>query len=88
MGASARRCKRVALANGVTIRTSAEVAQVCIANGRATGVVTTDGEEFHAKIVLSNADPKRTYLKLVERRRAAGRRSWPTSRRSRSRRRS
>ena len=41
--------------------------------GRATGVVTTDGEEFHATIVLSNADPQRTYLKLVERGAAAGR---------------
>jgi phytoene dehydrogenase-like protein len=29
-------------------------------------VATTDGEEFHAQIVLSNADPQRTYLKLVD----------------------
>ncbi len=66
MGAVSQAYKRVALANGVTIRTSADVAKVCVANGRASGVVTTDGEEFHAKVVLSNADPKRTYLKLVD----------------------
>ncbi|HEX3304115.1 MAG TPA: NAD(P)/FAD-dependent oxidoreductase, partial [Thermomicrobiales bacterium] len=41
--------------------------QICVENGRATGVVTTDGKEFHASVVLSNADPQRTYLKLVER---------------------
>ncbi len=51
---------------GVEIRTNAEVDHISIANGRATGVVTTDGEEIRAKTVLSNADPKRTYLKLVE----------------------
>jgi len=67
MGAVSQAYKRVALAHGVTIRTSAEVAQICVAEGRATGVVAADGEEFHASIVLSNADPQRTYLKLVAR---------------------
>ncbi len=51
---------------GAEIVTDAEVAQVCVANGRATGVVTTDGREFNAKVVLSNADPVRTYTKLVD----------------------
>src|SRR5215213_9177080 len=67
MGAVSRSLKQVALKEGVTIRTSAEVARICVENGRATGAVTADGEEFHAKTVLSNADPKRTYLKLVDR---------------------
>jgi phytoene dehydrogenase-like protein len=67
MGAVSQSLKRVALSLGVTIRTNAEVAQICSAGGRATGAFTTDGEEFHARIVLSNADPKRTYLKLVPR---------------------
>jgi phytoene dehydrogenase-like protein len=67
MGAVSRSLKHVALKKGVTIRTSAEVARICVDNGRATGAVTTEGEEFHARIVLSNADPQRTYLKLVER---------------------
>ena len=53
--------------HGVDIRTNVEVDHVAISNGRATGVVTADGEEISAKIVLSNADPKRTYLKLVDR---------------------
>jgi phytoene dehydrogenase-like protein len=67
MGAVSQAFKAAALASGVTIRTSAEVATVCIREGRATGVVTTSGEEFHARLVLSNADPKRTYLTLVDR---------------------
>ena len=68
MGAVSQAYKRVALASGVTIRTGVDVAQICVVDGRATGVVTTDGEEFHARIVLSNADPKHTYLRLVDRR--------------------
>ena len=35
-------------------------------NGRAAGVVLEDGDELDAKVVLSNADPKRTFLEMVE----------------------
>jgi phytoene dehydrogenase-like protein len=66
MGAVTQSLKRVALALGVEIRTSAEVEQISVAGGQATGAVTTSGEEFSSRIVLSNADPVHTYLKLVE----------------------
>lgn len=66
MGAVSQALKTAALRLGVTIRTGADVAQVRVRDGRATGVVTTDGEEFHSRIVLSNADPVQTYLKLVQ----------------------
>ena len=35
-------------------------------NGAVRGVVLEDGTEIRARAVLSNADPKRTFLKLVE----------------------
>lgn len=66
MGAVTQAYKRVALSLGVTIRTSAEVDHICVEGGRTTGAVTTSGEEFHAPVVLSNADPKRTYRNLVD----------------------
>jgi phytoene dehydrogenase-like protein len=50
---------------GVELFTSAEVAQVRVEGGRARGVLLADGGEVDAAIVVSNADPKRTYLKLV-----------------------
>jgi phytoene dehydrogenase-like protein len=50
---------------GVEIRTSAPVAQIDVREGRARGVVLEDGTEIRARIVLSNADPKRTSLKMV-----------------------
>jgi phytoene dehydrogenase-like protein len=50
---------------GVQIRTSASVAQIDVRNGCARGVVLDDGTEIRARMVLSNADPKRTFLKMV-----------------------
>jgi len=50
---------------GVEIRTSASVAQIDIRQGRVRGVVLEDGREIRARVVLSNADPKRTFLNLV-----------------------
>jgi phytoene dehydrogenase-like protein len=50
---------------GVEIRTSSPVAQIDVRNGRARGVLLEDGAELRARMVLSNADPKRTFLKLV-----------------------
>src|SRR5690606_216878 len=44
----------------------ADVEQIIVKDGRATGVALTSGEEIEANIVLSNADPKRTYLTLLE----------------------
>ena len=51
----------VARAAGVEIRTRAEVAQVAVAGGAATGVVLTSGEELQARAIVSSADPKRTF---------------------------
>jgi len=50
---------------GVEIRTSSPVAHIDVRDGRARGVVLEDGTEIRARIVLSNADPKRTFLKMV-----------------------
>jgi len=65
MGAVTQALKTVALKRGVEIRTSADVAEINIASNRATGVTLTSGEVIDAGVVVSNADPKRTYLKLV-----------------------
>ena len=51
---------------GVEIRTGATVARVWVKNGRARSVVLGDGTEFRARMVLSNADPKRTFLGLLD----------------------
>jgi len=53
-------------ASGGTIRIGAEVDHVTVSGGKATGLVLADGEEIKGKLVVSNADVKRTFLKLVE----------------------
>lgn len=50
---------------GVEIRTSAEVEQIDVRNGRASSVVLHDGTEIRGRMILSNADPKRTFLKMI-----------------------
>src|ERR1700722_1044549 len=51
---------------GVEILTSAPVARGLVKEGRTRGVVLEDGREISSSLVLSNADPKRTFLGLVE----------------------
>jgi len=50
---------------GVEIQTSSPVAQIDVRNGRARGIVLEDGTEIRTRVVLSNADPKRTFLQMV-----------------------
>lgn len=50
---------------GVEIRTSSPVAQIEVRNGRARSVVLEDGTEVRGRMLLSNADPKRTFLKML-----------------------
>ncbi len=51
---------------GAEIRSNAEVIEVTVGNGVASGVVLSSGEEINARAIISNADPKRTLLKLVD----------------------
>src|SRR3984957_19442124 len=51
---------------GAEIRTAAEIAEIRIKDGVATGVVLKSGEEISARAVVSNADPKRTLMRLVD----------------------
>ena len=50
---------------GGTLRYEAEVAQITVSGGRATGVRLANGEQLAADIVVSNADVGWTYSKLL-----------------------
>jgi phytoene dehydrogenase-like protein len=58
----ARACE----AFGAEIVLEAPVDHVTTANGRATGVVLEDGTELAANVVVSAADPRRTFLQFVD----------------------
>jgi phytoene dehydrogenase-like protein len=66
MGAITTALAAAAKRRGVMIRTSAPVALIQVRNRQVQGVVLEDGTEIQARVVLSNADPKRTFLSLVE----------------------
>jgi len=66
MGALTQAMASAAKAAGVEIRAGAEVIEIRVKEGAATGVLLSTGEEIHAKAVVSNADPKRTLLKLTD----------------------
>jgi phytoene dehydrogenase-like protein len=55
-----------AKARGVEIRVNAGVKQVKVRGGRAVGVILENGDELDSKVVMSAADPKRTFLQFVE----------------------
>jgi phytoene dehydrogenase-like protein len=57
---------RVATDAGATIRTGAAVQEILIERGRVRGVRLETGETIDASIVASSADPKVTFLDLVD----------------------
>jgi phytoene dehydrogenase-like protein len=57
---------RAATDAGAEIRTGSEVKRILIENGRATGVVLSNGTEIGTGAVVSNADPRRTFLQMID----------------------
>jgi len=55
-----------AKAAGVEIRTSAEVTRLEAGEGTKAKVVLKDGTEFESRAIISNADPKTTFLGLID----------------------
>jgi phytoene dehydrogenase-like protein len=51
---------------GAEIRVEAPVAKVIVKNGAAVGVALESGEEIRARTVVSGADPRVTFRKLVD----------------------
>ncbi len=66
LGAFTSALASAARAAGVAIRTDAEVGRIDIRNGRVAGVTLSSGEHVQADTVVSNADPRRTLLGLID----------------------
>jgi phytoene dehydrogenase-like protein len=65
MGALCEAIAKAAVAAGAVIRTQSTVARILIEADRACGVLLESGERIDARQVISNADPKTTFLKLL-----------------------
>jgi phytoene dehydrogenase-like protein len=65
MGAITQAMAKCATARGAEIRLSTPVREVLVSDGRATGVITAEGETLRAAAVISNLNPKLLYSKLI-----------------------
>ena len=66
MGGVTQALARAAQARGAEIRTGAEVTRIVVRDRTAEAVVLASGEEIRGRAIISNADPKRTFLGLLE----------------------
>ena len=66
MGGITQAMARAAESLGVEIRTRSPVDRILVRDGRAVGVRLDDGEVIEADVVLSNGDPKRTFLSMID----------------------
>lgn len=66
MGAVSEAMAASARSKGVQIRVNSPVEKILVREGRARGIVLQSGEEIAARVVASNLDPKRTFLKLID----------------------
>jgi phytoene dehydrogenase-like protein len=51
---------------GVEIRTKSAIAQIIIQEGKARGVVLSNGDEIYADVISSSVDPRLTFTKFIE----------------------
>ncbi|MEH6549817.1 MAG: NAD(P)/FAD-dependent oxidoreductase [Pseudomonadales bacterium] len=51
---------------GGEIKVNSDVDQIIVKDGQAKGVALKDGTEYYADVVVSNLDPKRTYLDIMD----------------------
>src|SRR6202007_1492752 len=65
LGALSEALARAARAAGAEIRTGSPVARISVRADHVTGVLLASGEEIWAANVVSSADPKTTFLKLL-----------------------
>ena len=65
MGAITQAIAKECAARGVEVLTDAAVAQVTVADGRASGAVLADGRAFTARVVAANLHPKTLFTRLV-----------------------
>src|ERR1700683_2282666 len=66
MGAITQALAAAGRKSGVEILTSSPVAKIDVRDGISRGVILEGGKEISSRIVLSNADPKRTFLRLLD----------------------
>ena len=66
MGSVVRTMRMSCEAAGGTTRTESEVTHILVKAGHAAGVVLASGEEIYANTIVSNLNPRLTFLELID----------------------
>jgi phytoene dehydrogenase-like protein len=66
LGAFTSALETAAAESGVQVRLNAGVGRIDVRGGRVSGVTLESGEDIRARAVVSNADPRRTFLSLID----------------------
>lgn len=66
MGALSNAIAAAARERGAEIKVNAAVSRILVKDGRASGVVLSDGSEYRAPVVVSGVDANVTFLRLME----------------------
>ncbi len=66
MGALSNAIAAAAREHGAEIKVNAPVTRILVQDGRAAGVALANGDEYHAKEIVSGVDAHVTFLRLME----------------------
>lgn len=66
LGSVVQSLEKAAHSYGAEIRTRSRVEQVVVRENRTTSVVLSNGDELHSAAVVSTADPRTTFLRLLD----------------------
>ena len=67
LGRTELACDADGFAAGTEVTLAVRPEDILVQDGRAIGVELASGEKLYAKVIASGADPKRTFLKMIER---------------------
>ena len=66
MGTLSESLARAARSTGAEIRTTTEVVRIQVNEGKATKVLLNDGKEITPRAIVSDVDPRTTFLRLID----------------------
>ena len=58
--------ERLMIENDITVKKNTDITKIKVKNNRATGVITSTGDEIDADVVICNADPPTVYKEMLD----------------------
>ena len=65
-GKIVRELEKLMTDNGITIKKNTDISKIIVKNNKATGVITSNGNEIDADVVICNADPPTVYKEMLD----------------------